>query len=89
MALGAERRDVLLLVIRQGFLLMLAGATIGVAGALLATRILAGMLYGVTPADPATFGAVLLTLGGVAALAGYFPARRATKIDPMAAIRNE
>jgi predicted permease len=89
MALGAGRRDVLLLFIRQGFILTLAGAAVGVAGALLATRFLAGMLYGVKPADPATFGAVLLTLGGVAALASYFPARRATKVDPMAALRNE
>jgi putative ABC transport system permease protein len=89
MALGAERRDVLLLFIRQGLILTLAGAAIGVAGALLVTRFLAGMLYGVKPADPATFGAVLLMLGGVAALASYFPARRATKVDPIAAIRNE
>jgi len=87
MALGAKRSDVLLLVIRQGFILMLAGAVIGVAGSLFVTRFLAGMLYGVKPADPVTFGVVLLTLGGVAALASYFPARRATKVDPMVALR--
>jgi putative ABC transport system permease protein len=89
MALGAKRNDVLLLVIRQGFILTLAGAVIGVAGSLFVTRFLAGMLYGVKSADPVTFGAVLLTLGGVAALASYFPARRATKVDPMVALRNE
>ena len=89
MALGAKRSDVLLLVIRQGFILMLAGAVIGVAGSLFVTRFLAGMLYGVKPADPVTYGVVLLTLGGVAALASYFPARRATKVDPMAPLRNE
>ncbi len=88
-ALGAERRDILLLVIRQGLVLMLVGAIIGVAGSLFATRFLAGMLYGVKPADPLTFGAVLLTLGGVAALASYFPARRATKVDPMIALRTD
>ena len=87
MALGAKRSDVLLLVIRQGFILMLAGAVIGVAGSLFITRFLAGMLYGVKPADPVTFGVVLLTLGGVAALASYFPARRATKVDPLVALR--
>jgi putative ABC transport system permease protein len=89
MALGAKRSDVLLLVIRQGFTLMLSGAAAGVAGALFGARFLAGMLYGVKPADPVTFGVVLLTLGVVAALASYFPARRATKVDPMVALRNE
>ena len=87
MALGAKRNDVLLLVIRQGGILMLAGAVIGVAGSLFVTRFLAGMLYGVKPADPVTFGVVLLTLGVVAALASYFPARRATKVDPLVALR--
>jgi putative ABC transport system permease protein len=89
MALGAERRDVLLLFIKHGLRLMLVGAAIGVAGSLLGARFLTGMLYGVKPADPVTFVTVLLVLGGVAALASYFPARRATKVDPMAALHNE
>jgi putative ABC transport system permease protein len=89
MALGARHWDVLLLVIRQGLILTLAGAVIGVAGSLVVTRFLTGMLYGVKPADPVTFVTVLLMLGGVAALASYFPARRATKVDPMVALHNE
>jgi predicted permease len=89
MALGAERRDVLRIVIRQGLVLMLAGAVIGVAAALLVARLLTSMLYGVKPADPVTLVAVLLMLGGVAVLASYFPARRATKIDPMVALRDQ
>jgi putative ABC transport system permease protein len=89
MALGANPRDVLSMVIRQGLILTLAGSVIGVAGSLFATRFLSGMLYGVKPGDPITFLAVLLMLGGVAALASYFPARRATKVDPIIALRNE
>jgi predicted permease len=89
MALGAEREDVLRMVIRQGLVLMLAGAVIGVAAALSVTRLLTSMLYGVKPTDPVTLVAVLLMLGGVVVLASYFPARRATKVDPMVVLRDE
>ncbi|MPY90283.1 MAG: FtsX-like permease family protein [Luteitalea sp.] len=89
MALGAQRREVLGLVIRQGLALTLAGAVIGVATSLSVTRFLSSMLYGVKPTDAATLVAVLLTLGTVVVLASYFPARRATKVDPMVALRDE
>jgi predicted permease len=89
MALGAERRDVLQMVLKQGLMLMLAGTVIGVAAALSVARFLTGMLYGVKPTDPVTLVAVLLMLGGVVVLASYFPARRAMKVDPMVALRDE
>jgi putative ABC transport system permease protein len=89
MALGAERRTVLGLVIKQGLVLTLAGAVVGVATSLSVTRFLTSMLYGVKPTDPATLVAVLLTLGGVVVMASYFPARRATKVDPIVALRDE
>jgi putative ABC transport system permease protein len=89
MALGAERRDVLRLVIGKGLKLALIGVAIGIAGALVLTRFLASVLYGVKPADPLTFIAVSLTLIAVALLACYIPARRASKVDPMVALRYE
>jgi putative ABC transport system permease protein len=89
MALGAERRDVLRLVIGKGLKLALIGVAIGIAGALVLTRFLASVLYGVRPADPLTFIAVSLTLIAVALLACYIPARRASKVDPMVALRCE
>jgi predicted permease len=89
MALGAERWDVLRMVLRQGLMLMLAGAVIGVAAALSVARFLTSMLYGVKHTDPVTLVTVLLMLGGVVVLASYFPARRATKVDPMVALRDE
>jgi putative ABC transport system permease protein len=89
MSLGATRGDVLLLVVRQGLWLAVAGSVAGIAGALLLSRLMAKLLYGVQPTDPATFGAVAVGLGVVAMLACYIPARRAMHIDPMAALRYE
>ena len=89
MSLGATRGDVLLLVVRQGMWLALAGSVTGLAGALLLSRLMTKLLYGVQPTDPATFVAVATGLGFVAMLACYIPARRATRIDPVAALRCE
>jgi putative ABC transport system permease protein len=88
-ALGAERRDVLRLVIGQGLKLALVGVVIGIMGALALTRFLSSMLFGVKPTDPVTFIAVSLLLVGVGLLACYIPAHRATKVDPLVALRYE
>jgi putative ABC transport system permease protein len=89
MALGATRRSVLLLVIRNGLVLTAVGVAFGLAGALALTRLLESLLYDVKPTDPLTFGAVALLLMGVTLLACFIPARRATKVDPMVALRYE
>jgi putative ABC transport system permease protein len=89
MALGAQRRDVLALVLRQGARLTAAGILLGLAGALAATRAMAGLLYGVTATDPPAFVVTALLLAAVALLACYIPARRATRVDPMVALRYE
>ena len=88
-ALGAEPSDVLKLVVGQGFKLALIGVGIGIWGALVLTRFFASLLYGVEPTDPLTFVMVSLLLIVVALLACYLPARRATKVDPMEAVRYE
>jgi len=89
MALGAARQNVLRMVMGQGLLLVGAGVLIGVLGAFGLTRLIASQLFGVRPTDPSTFVLVAVTLVGVAALATFVPAMRATRVDPVVALRDE
>jgi predicted permease len=89
LALGAPRSEILRLVVWEGMVLAAIGTAVGVAAALGLTRLMASLLYGVRPADPATLAAVSLLLAGIALLACYIPAWRATKVDPMVALRYE
>jgi putative ABC transport system permease protein len=89
MALGAQRRDVLALVLGQGMALAGLGVAIGLASATALCRVLAGLLFGVGPTDPVTFGAVSLVMAAAALLACWVPARRATRVDPIVALRAE
>jgi predicted permease len=87
MALGADRAEILRLVVGQGMALTAAGLVLGVAGGLALSRLLRSLLYGVTATDPVTFVAVVLTLGAVSLLASWLPARRAARVDPVIALR--
>ena len=89
MALGAPRQHVLGLVLKQGAVLALVGVGVGLLTALAFTRVMSSMLYGVRAIDPVTFIVMPLALASVALLASYVPARRATKVDPMVALRYE
>jgi ABC-type antimicrobial peptide transport system permease subunit len=88
-ALGATLRSVIGMVSQQALKLVLLGGAVGLVVALATTRSLAALLYGVTPVDPTTFAAALLLLVSAAVLASWVPARRATKVDPMVALRSE
>ncbi len=89
MALGATREHVLWLVLRRGLILAIAGLVIGIGAALWLTKIISSQLFGVSPTDPLTFVLVALTMTLVALAACFIPARRATRVDPMIALRSE
>jgi predicted permease len=89
LALGAQRSDILRMVVRQGLGLAIAGAAVGLVCALIVSHLMAGLLYGVRPSDPVTFVGVALLLIGVALLACYIPARRAIRVDPLVALRHD
>ena len=89
MALGAERRSILLMVLRQGMELTVAGSILGIIGAIALTRVMASLLFGVSTTDVTTFTAVPLMLIATAAIASYIPALRATRVDPVVALRDE
>jgi putative ABC transport system permease protein len=89
LALGAQRRDVMAMIVIQGMAMTLGGTAIGIAVALAATRVMASLLFGVSAVDPVTFTTIPLMLAAVAFLACYIPARRATRVDPLIALRTE
>jgi putative ABC transport system permease protein len=89
LALGAQRRDLLKLVLGQGLTLTMIGVTAGLALALALTRFISSLLFGVGANDPITFVAIALLLAGVALIASYLPARRAMKVDPITALRHD
>jgi ABC-type antimicrobial peptide transport system permease subunit len=89
MALGSSRGGILRMVLRETLLRTLAGVAVGLPCALLGSRLVAHMLFGLSPQDPLSLAIVTCTLLAVAALAGYFPARRAMRMDPLAALKHE
>jgi putative ABC transport system permease protein len=88
-ALGARREVLLGMVLREALLLGAVGVTVGLAGALLLSRVIASMLFSLSPRDPATLAGVAVLLLATAILASYVPARRATRVDPVIALRSE
>jgi predicted permease len=89
MALGARRLDVVRMILRESIVLVAAGIAAGITAALASSRLIAALLFGLQPTDPATIGLAVLLLLAVSALAGYLPARRAARVDPMVALRTE
>jgi ABC-type antimicrobial peptide transport system permease subunit len=89
MALGALARDVIWIVLREVLMLVGIGIAIGLPGALAVSRLLRSQLYGMSPSDPTTIGFALFGIVLIAALSGYFPARRATRVNPVSALRYE
>jgi ABC-type antimicrobial peptide transport system permease subunit len=89
MALGAQVRDTLVLVLKEGLVMAVRGMIVGVVISLGVTRVLSRFLYGVSPKDPLTFAGAACVLVAVALLASYLPARRATRVDPIIALRHE
>jgi putative ABC transport system permease protein len=88
-ALGAQRIDIFRMAVGEGMRLVVIGLAVGLLGAVALTRFVRTMLFGVSPADPLTFGAISAALAAVALLACYIPARRATRVDPLVALRDE
>jgi len=88
-ALGAKQADVLRLVVKQGLMLAGIGVLLGLVGAFGITRVISSLLYNVTPTDPISFAGVAAFLTMIAVVASYLPARRATNVDPLVALRNE
>jgi ABC-type antimicrobial peptide transport system permease subunit len=88
-ALGARQGDVLNMILKESLALALAGTAIGVPLALMTTRLIANRLFGISASDPVTIGAVVLLLTAAAMLAGFLPARRAARVDPLVALRHE
>ena len=89
LALGAKRSEIMRMILRQGLELATAGAVVGLGGALIVSRLMTGLLYGVSPTDPLTFIGVTLVLTAVALAASYIPAMRAMRLDPMTTLHAE
>jgi ABC-type antimicrobial peptide transport system permease subunit len=89
MALGAQRSDILRIVLGEGALIVVAGVGAGLFGAVMLTRFLQTMLFEIKPTDPVTFVALTILLAGVALMASFIPARRASRMDPLVALRHE